>query len=116
MSSTTDLRARPVGLPGLSAAAPEVRTLLRVLGVLLFVTAAASVHLWTRTQVRETALELDQARSALVRAQTQRDRLAVERTMLRAPGRLGALAVGLDLVAPEAVVDVAATARPAEAP
>lgn len=111
--SRLDLR-RPSSLLGLHTAAPEVRTLLRVLGVLVFVTIAASIHLYTRTQVRETALLLDHARSELVRAQTQRDRLLVERTMLRAPGRLGALAVGLDLVAPEAVVAVAQP--PAEAP
>lgn len=106
MSTVAELRSRARHLPGLSATAPEVRTLLRFLGVMLFVTAAVAVHLWTRMQVRETALKLDHERGELTRAQTLHDRLLVERTMLRSPGRLGAVAVALDLTAPEAVVDV----------
>ncbi len=109
MSTVADFRTRARRLPGLDAAAPEVRTLLRFLGVMTFITAAVSVHLWTRMQVRATALKLDHERSELVRAQTYHDRLLVERTMLRSPGRLGALAVSLDLTAPEAVVDVGGT-------
>ncbi|MSQ01869.1 MAG: hypothetical protein EXR71_08245 [Myxococcales bacterium] len=105
MSLLADLRSRP--LPSrFGAMAPEVRSLLRVMGVMVFVAAAISVHLWTRTQVRETAVVLDRTRSELVRARTHHDRLLVERTMLRAPGRLGALAVAMDLEAPAAVVDV----------
>ncbi len=106
MSMLADLRSRPMQ-SRFGAMAPEVRTLLRFMGVMVFVASAISIHLWTRTQVREKAVILDRTRSELVRARTHHDRLLVERTMLRAPGRLGALAVGLDLEAPAAVVDVA---------
>lgn len=111
MSTVAELRSRAHHLSGLSATAPEVRTLLRFLGVMVFITAAVSVHLWTRMQVRATALKLDHERSELVRQTTRHDRLLVERTMLRSPGRLGALAVSLDLTAPEAVVDVGGGAQ-----
>ena len=105
MSMLADLRSRP--LPSrFGAMAPEVRTLFRLMGLMVFMASAISVYLWTRTQVRERAVLLDRTRSELVRARTHHDRLLVERTMLRAPGRLGALAVGLDLEAPAAVVDV----------
>jgi hypothetical protein len=111
MSTFSDLRSRalPHG-PSRAAVAPEVRLLLRFVGVLLFVVSAVSVHLFTRLQVQETALRLDGARSDLVRAQTHHDRLFVERTMLRSPGRLGAIAVAEDLTAPERVVDLVAEA------
>lgn len=108
MSTAADTRSPSLTFPGVDAAAPEVRLLLRLLGVMIFITAAVSVHLWTRMQVRETALALDHARGQLVEAQTHHDRLRVERTMLRSPGRLGAIAVSLDLAAPVAVKDVGA--------
>ena len=76
------------------------------MGVMLFVVSAVSVHLYTRMLVQETALRLDRARSELVRAQTHHDRLLVERTMLRAPARLGAIAVSQDLTSPASVVDL----------
>ena len=119
MSTLAELRSRALPFaPRLASAAPEVRLLGRLLGVMLFVTSALSVHLWTRMQVNDTAIRLDRARGALVRAQTDRDRLLVERTMLRSPGRLGAIAVGLDLAAPESVVDVGipVSSPPAGAP
>lgn len=109
MSTFSDSRARALPHTGAPARlAPEVRVLLRFVGVMLFVVAAVSVHLYTRLQVRETALRLDRARSALVRAQTHQDRLLVERTTLRAPSRLGAIAVAEELTAPVAVVDLTA--------
>lgn len=106
MSTTADARSASLAFPGINTAAPEVRLLVRLLGVMIFITAAVSVHLWTRMQVRETALALDHARGQLIEAQTHHDRLLVERTMLRSPGRLGAIAVSLDLAAPTAVRDV----------
>jgi hypothetical protein len=107
MSSYSDLRSRALPHEGsLSVVAPEVRVMLRFVGVMLFIVSAVSVHLYTRLQVQETALRLDSARSDLVRAQTHHDRLLVERTMLRAPARLGAIAVAQDLTAPVAVQDV----------
>ncbi len=108
MSTTTGVRTSTLTLPGFDAAAPEVRLLSRLLGVMIFVAAALSVYLWSRMQVRETALALDEARGQLVEAQTHHDRLLVERTMLRSPGRLGAVAASLDLSAPVSVQDVSA--------
>ncbi len=106
MSSTT----RSVGLAAFSetvnTAAPELRLLMRFMGVLVFVTGALAAYLWTRMEVRETSRALDDSRALLVTQETLRDRLRVERTMLLAPGRLGAVAVAEDLVAPAAVVDV----------
>lgn len=107
MSHTT---TRSLGLASFADsvgnAAPEVRLLVRFMGVLLFVTAALAAYLWTRMEVRETSRVLDDQRALLVAEETLRDRLLVERTMLLAPGRLGAVAVAEDLVAPVAVVDV----------
>ncbi len=111
MSTFSDTRSRALPHSGTVAASPpEVRLLLRFVGVMLFVVSAVSVHLYTRMQVQETALRLDRARSDLVRAQTHHDRLLVERTTLRAPSRLGAIAVSEDLTAPVAVVDLTAEA------
>lgn len=108
MSTTAGVRTFSFTLPGFDAAAPEVRLLARLLGVMIFVAVALSVYVWSRMQERETALALDQARGQLVEAQTHHGRLLVERTMLRSPGRLGSLAASLDLSAPVSVHDVSA--------
>ncbi len=92
-----------------TADVPEVRFLMRFMGVLVFVTFAAAVHLWARMGVRTTAIQLDQVHSELGREMTMRDRLLVERTMLRSPGRLGGVATSHGLVAPVDVVDVVLT-------
>ena len=88
--------------------APEVRLLMRFMGVLVFVTFAVAIHLWARMGVRETAIRLDEVHSDLGRQTTLRDRLLIERTMLRSPARLGGVAAASGLVAPAAVIDVAA--------
>ncbi|MBM4389716.1 MAG: hypothetical protein FJ090_01230 [Deltaproteobacteria bacterium] len=86
--------------------APELRILTRFLGTLVWVTAALAVYLWTRMEVRETSRLLDIERAALAEQLTLRERLQVERTMLRSPGRLGAVALSENLAAPARVIDV----------
>jgi cell division protein FtsL len=95
-----------VAVPTLTADPEEVRLLLRWLTVMLFVAAALGACVWTRMAVRQTALELDAARSALVRAEIERERLLVERSLLRDPGRLAGSAEALGLVAPAATLTV----------
>lgn len=107
MSTLSQVQDRVVsGVRHAAADAPEVRLLMRFMGVLVFVAFAVAVHLWARMGVRSTALELDGVNSELVRELTMRDRLFVERTMLRSPGRLGGVAIRERLVAPAAVIDV----------
>lgn len=106
MSTTTrrlDLAAFQASVQN---SAPELRILMRFMGTLVWVTAALAVYLWTRMEVRETSRMLDIERAALEEQLTLRDRLSVERTMLRSPGRLGAVALSENLVAPARVVDV----------
>lgn len=108
MSSTTvEPRLQPPShTPTLEADPAEVRLLLKWITAMLFIAAALAACVWTRMAVRQTALELDAARSALVRAEVQRERLLVERSLLRDPGRLAENAAAIGLVAPVATVAV----------
>lgn len=109
MSTISQVRERFVsGVRQGAGVAPEVRFVLRFMGVLVFVTFALTVHLWARMGVRQTAIRLDEVHSELGRQVTLQDRLLVERTMLRSPGKLGGIAAVEGLVAPVLVVDVAA--------
>jgi cell division protein FtsL len=83
----------------------DLRQLLRFGGLLLFVALAMGVQMWARMEVRRTAVELDRTRAAVERAEVERDRLLLERTTLRSPGRLQAAAGELKLAAPVAVVE-----------
>jgi hypothetical protein len=105
------LRAAVADNPPVVTASPEVVLLARYLLVIGMIVAALSVCVWARMAVRQTALELDAARSALARAETRHDRLLVERALLRDPGRLREGAVGLALAAPVAVVDLGSDAK-----
>jgi hypothetical protein len=112
MSSTTaEPRLQsPSHAPALEADPAEVRLLLRWITAMLFIAAALAACVWTRMAVRQTALELDAARSALVRAEIQKERLLVERSLLRDPGRLAENATAIGLVAPAATVDLTGAA------
>jgi hypothetical protein len=107
-ADTVGGRLRSAVLAPVRVASPEVHAVLRYLVVMLVCTGALGALVWTRMAMRRTALELDAARSALARAETQRERLLVERTLLREPGRLQAEADALGLVPPEKIVTVEA--------
>lgn len=92
--------------PGAQVASPDVLILFRYLVVIFVVVAALGATVWVRMAVRHTALQLDQTRSELARATIERDRMLVERALLREPGRLQGVADGLGLVAPVATLDV----------
>jgi cell division protein FtsL len=77
-----------------------VGLILRFFTALVILVAALSVQLWSRLEVRNAAVRLDAARSALALAHSEQDRLQVEVTVLRAPSRLGAIAAEQGLVAP----------------
>ncbi len=104
-ASAVETRA-PVVVPATGADPAEVRLLFRWLTAMLFIAAALAVCVWTRMAVRQTALDLDAARSSLARAEIQRERLLVERSLLRDPGRLADSATALGLVAPVVTVDM----------
>ena len=95
-----------VHAPATGADPAEVRLLFRWLTAMLFIAAALAACVWTRMAVRQTALDLDAARSSLARAEIQRERLLVERSLLRDPGRLADSATALGLVAPVVTVDM----------
>jgi cell division protein FtsL len=90
----------------LQADAGDLRLLFRWLAAMLFIAAALAACVWTRMAVRHTALELDATRSAVTRAEIQHERLLVERSLLRDPGRLQSTAAALGLVAPVDTVTI----------
>lgn len=110
--STLSVDTRPVEprhvatAPSLEADPAELRLMFRWLVAMLLLAAALAACVWTRMAVRATALELDAARSSLVRAEILHERLLVERALLRDPGRLAETAAALSLVAPVATVNV----------
>lgn len=115
MSSTTAeprLQPPPPHAPTLEADAQELALLFRWIAAMLFIAVTLGACVWTRMAVRQTALELDAARSALVRAEIQRERLLVERSLLRDPGRLAESAAAIGLVAPAAIVAVPEASTP----
>jgi hypothetical protein len=97
-----DTRTAPV----LEADPADLRLLVRWLCAMLLIAGALAGCVWTRMAVRATALELDATRSALARAESQHERLEVERALLRDPGRLQASADALALVPPTAIITV----------
>jgi hypothetical protein len=101
-------RARTRLLDRAATASPEARLVALGVATALLLGAALSTYLWSRTAVRETAVELDRARSDLARATAQVERLEVERSVLRQPIKLGEGAASLGLVPPVAVVDLSA--------
>jgi len=105
--STVTVDVRPVvTAPVAEANAADFRLLLRWLGAMLLIASALAACMATRMAVRATALELDATRSALSRAEIQHERLLVERSLLRDPGRLVDTAAALALVPPAASVSV----------
>jgi len=96
------LAAAPVA----EVALPDFAQLLRVMSVTVVVAVAAAIMVWTRVEVRTSAAALSTLRSQLAAAQVEHDRLALERALLRQPGRLQADADRLGLVAPVAVMAV----------
>jgi len=96
------LAAAPVA----EVALPDFAQLLRVMSVTVVVAVATAIMVWTRVEVRTSAAALSTLRSQLAAAQVEHDRLALERALLRQPGRLQADADRLGLVAPVAVMAV----------
>lgn len=90
----------------------DLMALFRAIVVILIVAGTVAFCVAVRMAVRHTALELDAARSELARAEILKDRLVVERALLREPGRLQAAADGLALVAPVETVTLASAVAP----
>lgn len=110
MSTPPRSRLRAViNVPVAEISREDLRLLARFLGVLGVVAVAMGVQMWARVEVRATAVALDGARSAVERAEIERDRLLLERTTLRAPSRLRVAASELALVTPVKVVEVRET-------
>lgn len=109
---------RPTGPDAVIMA--DVRVLLRLLVAMVLMTGALAMYLWARMEVTELAVNLDQARSDLGRAEVTRERLRLERAVLRQPATLADQASQLGLVAPEHVIDLQVidlqVAPPKEAP
>jgi cell division protein FtsL len=99
--------------PGVDDAATsaDVLVLFRYLVVILVVVGAMGVCVWARMAVRGTAVQLGAARSALQREETRQERLMVERSLLRDPGRLQSAANGMRLDAPAKVVTIGADGK-----
>lgn len=89
-----------------AATAQDVGLAIRFLVVLFGIGSVGAVKLAITSQMQQTAVALDHARSEVQRAEIRRERLLMERAMLRQPGRLQAAAAQLGLEAPVAVVDV----------
>lgn len=109
MSTTTPPTSRiraVISVPVAEISREDLGLLLRFLGVMGVVAIALAVQMWTRVEVRATAVALDGARAAVERAEIERDRLLLERTTLRAPNRLRVAAAELALATPAAVVEV----------
>lgn len=104
--STLSVEPRLATAHALEADSTELRLLYRWLVAMLLIAGALAACVWTRMAVRATALDLDAARSSLVRAEILHERLLVERALLRDPGRLAETAAALSLVAPVATVNV----------
>jgi Tfp pilus assembly protein FimT len=88
---------------------PDLLVLLRVGAVLVVVAVALGLQTWARMEVRARAVELADTRSELAAAEILHQRLVLERSLQRQPGRLQQEADGLGLVAPVAVVALAGT-------
>ena len=91
-----------------AANAQDISSAIRFLVVLFAIGAVGAVKLAITSQSQQTAVQLDHARSEVHRAEIRRERLLVERAMLRQPQRLQAAAVQLNLVPPVKIVEVEA--------
>ncbi len=89
--------------PVASVAMPDLLVLLRVGVVLLVAAMALGFQTWARLQVTARAVELADARTALNAAEILHERLVLEKSLLRQPGRLQVQADALGLVNPVAV-------------
>ncbi len=103
-STLRTLAAAPVA----RVALPDLLLLLRVGAMLLVAATALGFQTYARMEVTARAVELADARSALSQAQILHERLLLERTLLRQPGRLQVEADRLGLTDPAAVVSVRA--------
>ncbi len=94
-----------------AATSQDIGLAIRFLAVLFAIGAVGAVKLAITSQLQQTSVALDRARSEVQRSEIRRERLLMERSMLRQPGRLQAAAVQLGLEAPVAVVDVPAASK-----
>ncbi len=108
--------ARPAVAPpadvDVAQAREEAAELVRWLLVVGACVLAIGTAVWSSMAARHIALQLDQTRTALESARIERDRLMVERAILREPGRLQRYADGMGLVAPVSVVDLRTPTEP----
>jgi hypothetical protein len=94
-----------------AATSQDIGLAIRFLSVLVAIGTVGAIKLAITSQMQQTAVALDHARSEVQRSEIRRERLLMERSMLRQPGRLQAAAVQLGLEAPVAVIDVPAAAK-----
>lgn len=90
--------------PVAQASLPDLLVLVRVGAVLVVIAVALGIQTWARMEVRARAVALADARADLARAEMLHDRLVLERSLQRQPGRLQASADSLGLLAPVSVV------------
>ena len=91
---------------------PDVMVVLRFLIVLAALTGSMGAYLWSRMEVTRMSVALDESRSALSRADGVHERLELERSTLRQPGRLQEEANARGLVSPVAVVRLGGGTNP----
>ena len=96
-----------------TASSSDIAAAIRFLVVLSIIGTVGAIKLAIASEAQQVSVQLDHARSEVDRSEIRRERLLMERAMLRQPGRLQAAARQLGLEAPIAVIDV--PAAPADA-
>ncbi len=89
-----------------AATTQDIGAAIRFLLVLSLIGSIGALKLAITSQTQQLSVQLDHARSEVERSEIRRERLLVERAMLRQPEHLQAVAAQLDLAAPVAVIDV----------
>ena len=91
---------------------PDFMVVFRFLAVLAALTGSMGAYLWSRMEVTRMSVVLDESRSDLARAEVMHERLELERSTLRQPGRLQEEAHARALVSPKAVIQLGDVATP----
>lgn len=91
---------------------PDFMVVFRFLAVLAVLTGSMGAYLWSRMEVTRMSVALDESRSDLSRAEVVHERLELERSTLRQPGRLQEEANVRGLVSPSAVISVGGATTP----
>ncbi len=90
---------------------PDLLVVIRFLGVLAVLTGSLSAYLWSRMEVTRLSVALDESRSALARGEVVQERLELERSLLRQPGKLAEEARIRGLTPPVAVINLQEATR-----